>query len=121
MINMNVSLISTQLEVDKMDLLPAEQAASDFVSKIGLPRAYQLINKLAKRFDRRYDRACKAAFTPINREWIRQTPFELELMHRLQIGVRINDDYFTPHAAKERILKRIAARKAKQQGIQNEQ
>lgn len=93
------------------DLLPSEQEASDFVSRIGLDRAYRLLEKLTRRFDRRYARACAESFAPINREWVRSTPFELELSHRLKIGIALNDDYFTPHAAHQRIIARRLAQK----------
>ncbi|ELP5729231.1 hypothetical protein QTV44_002497 [Vibrio vulnificus] len=94
-----------------IDLLPSEQDASDFVHRIGLERAYSLLAKLAQRFDRRYACACQQSFTPINREWVRSTPFELSLSYRLQIGIRLNDNYFTPYAAHQRIIARRLAQK----------
>ncbi|EHY9845628.1 MULTISPECIES: hypothetical protein [Vibrio] len=96
-----------------MDLLPSEQEASEFVERIGLERAYRIYKKLAVRFDRRYLKACQASFVPINREWVRSTPFELSLSHRLLIGITINDRSNDPDKAKERIRARIQARNAR--------
>ncbi|MDK9793768.1 hypothetical protein [Vibrio sp. D431a] len=107
------------------ELYPSEKEASDFVARIGLERAYRLLDKLSRRFDRRYKRACEQCFAPINREWVRSTPFELDLNHRLKLGIQINDDYFTPEAARKRIIaRRLAqkeARKLKQQEQQGNQ
>ncbi|MGR5368484.1 hypothetical protein [Photobacterium damselae] len=93
------------------DLLPCEQEAADFVRRIGLERAYRLLNKLTQRFDRRYARACAKCFAPINRDWVRSTPLELELSHRIKIGISIVDDFFSPYAAHQRIIARRLAQK----------
>lgn len=93
------------------DLPPCEQEAADFVRRIGLERAYRILDKLTQRFDRRYARACAECFAPINREWIRSTPLELDLSHRIKIGISIVDDYFTPYAAHQRIIARRLAQK----------
>lgn len=94
-----------------MDLLPNEKAAVEYVRKIGLDRAYRVINAIGNRIDRRYNAAADLAPFPINPEWIRKTPLERELMFRLQIGAKLLDNYFTPLAAKDRIKKRLAERK----------
>ncbi|OUX87090.1 MAG: hypothetical protein CBB95_09690 [Alteromonas sp. TMED35] len=91
-------------------LLPSEQAAKDFVSRIGVSRASVLLDKLTKRFDRRFEKAAIAASVPINREWVRRTPFEVDLTHTLQMGLTLLDDYNTPAAARARIEARIKAR-----------
>lgn len=94
-------------------LLPSEQAAKDFVSRIGIPRASVLLDKLAKRFDRRFEKAADEASVPINREWIKRTPFEVELTHTLKMGLTLLDDYNTPVAARARIEARIKVRNAR--------
>lgn len=101
------------IESHAFELLPSEKEASEFVENIGLERAYRILEKLSKRFDRRYIKACNAAFSPINREWVRRTELELNLSHKLRIGITINDVSNTPAKAKERILARIQARNAK--------
>ncbi len=99
------------------EMLPIEKEASEFVNRIGLDRAYRLLDKLTRRFDRRYARVCKASFAPINREWVRSTRFELDLTYRLKLGIQINDDYFTPHAAQKRIIaRRLAQKEARKTG-----
>jgi hypothetical protein len=96
-----------------MSLLSSEQKAADFVSEIGIERATTILNAICRRIDRRYDAACQAnPHTPINREWVRQTDLERELIHRLKMGLMLVDDYLTPTKAHERILARIAARNA---------
>ena len=98
------------------ELLPTEQEASAFVSRIGLDCAYRLLDKLARRFDRRYALACKQSFAPINREWVRSTPFELDLTYRLKLGIQINDDYYEDLNV-EKILEIINKLKANNNNI----
>ncbi|MEI8659392.1 hypothetical protein [Vibrio sp. Hal054] len=98
------------------ELLPSEQQAYDFVKRIGLERAQRILASICRRFDRRYDKACDSNLVPINREWIRRTELEVELTHRLKIGMTLVDDSNTPEAAHQRILERIEARKARRAG-----
>lgn len=96
-----------------MGLLPSERRAADFVRKIGLERAGRVLDAVSRRFERRFNQACKDAGIPLNREWVRRTPFEIELTHTLKTGMMIVDDSHSPTAAHARILARIANRKAK--------
>lgn len=96
-----------------MELLPNEQMASDLVERIGLDRAYRLLDKITNRFDRRYKRVCDASFNPIDRGAVRVTPIELELTFILKLGIGINDTYNTPAAAAARVKARLEERKAK--------
>lgn len=98
-----------------MELLKAEQEALEFVQHYGIERCNRVLDAICLRFDRRFNLAVKLANVPINREWVMKTPFEVELTHRLKIGIGLADDYFTPEAARQRILKRIAARKLRRQ------
>lgn len=98
-----------------MDLLPSEQAAFDFVSDIGLARASALLDAIGRRFDRRYSKACKSSFAPINREWIYRTALEVDLTHRLKIGLTLCDVSSTPEACRNRIMARRSQRKAERQ------
>lgn len=97
------------------DLLPIEQEAKDFVLRIGDQRAIRILNAICRRFDRRYNKACSANNVPINREWIYKTDLEVSLTYKIKLGLKLNDDYNTPQAAKQRILKRIAERKARRE------
>ncbi|UKA04745.1 hypothetical protein [Photobacterium damselae] len=94
-----------------IDLLPSEQIASDFVQRIGLQRAYRVLDKLSQRFNRRYRKACEKCFVSIDQSWVRETPFERKLTHKLKIGITLNDDYNTPYAARQRNIARHLARK----------
>lgn len=101
---------STQVS---LDLMPSEQMAVDFVSKIGIERAQRILDAICRRFNRRYQKACdENPLVPINPEWVRNTPLELDLTHRIKMGLTILDDYNTPYAAHQRILARIAKRNA---------
>lgn len=94
-------------------LLKEEQNASAFVLHIGIERAERILNAICKRFDRRYERACDNSMSPINREWVYRTEFEVSLTHKIKIGLTLVDQYNTPAAAKKRILERIENRKRK--------
>lgn len=98
-----------------MDLLPSEQAAFDFVSGIGLTRATALLDAIGRRFDRRYSKACKSSFSPIDREWVYRTALEVDLTHRLKIGLTLCDVGNTPEDCHNRIMARRAQRKAERQ------
>ena len=109
---MSTETSSESTQVD-LDLMPSEQMAADFVSKIGIERAQRILDAICRRFDRRYQKACdKNPLVPINPEWVRNTPLELDLTHRIKMGLTILDDYNTPYAAHQRILTRIAKRNA---------
>lgn len=97
-----------------MEILASEQKAADLVNRIGLARANRILDAIIRRFNRRYQKACDAGGVPVNPEWIRRTPLERELEYQLKIGTSLVDDYFTPEAARARILARIAQRKAQQ-------
>ncbi|EJL6679596.1 hypothetical protein NMS42_002271 [Vibrio cholerae] len=113
-------MIFSREQILSLDLLPSEREAALFVCKIGIDRARELIDKITRRITRRYE-ACWQAnnHLPINREWIRQTPLEVELMHRLKIGICIVDRSNSPWAAHQRILARIAERNAKRLAKRN--
>lgn len=98
-----------------MELLPREKLASDFVEKIGLPRANRLLTMLSKRFDRRYKKMCSNSFSHVNPESVRQTSLEIQLTYDLKIGISINDTYNTPEAARNRTKARIEKRNARLQ------
>ena len=95
-----------------MSLLPSEHRAAEFVREIGVDRAGRILDAICRRFDRRFKKACDISPTPINREWVRQTHLEIELTHKLKMGLMLVDEYFTPVAAHARILARISARNA---------
>ncbi|EOW9160953.1 hypothetical protein [Vibrio cholerae] len=113
-------MIFSREQILSFDLSPSEREAALFVCKIGIDRARELIDKITRRIDRRLDACWKANnHLPINREWIRQTPLEVELMHRLKIGICIVDQSNSPWAAHQRILARIAERNAKRLAKRN--
>jgi hypothetical protein len=89
-------------------LLASEEKAKAFVEKYTVERCERVLNAIGRRFDRRYELACEQAAIPLNREWIRKTDLEVDLMHRLKIGLTLLDDYSTPMAARLRQLKRIS-------------
>lgn len=95
------------------DLLPIEQEAKDFVLRIGEQRANRILNAICRRFDRRYNKACSANNVPINPEWIYKTDLEVSLTYKIQLGLKLTDDYNTPQAARQRIKKRLEARKSR--------
>lgn len=92
-------------------MLESEASACALVERIGLHRAHRLLDAIVRRIDRRYAAACLASFSPINREWVRQTPLEVDLIYKLKLGISILDDYHTPAGAKRRIAERIQKRK----------
>lgn len=112
---------STEGRGEGTDYLPSEQCAYDYVSMIGLERATRVLEALGRRFDRRFHAACDANMVPINPEWIYRTPFEVELMHRLKIGMALVDTYNTPSAAHQRIVKRIVKRIAERNAAGREE
>ncbi|ELO1828395.1 hypothetical protein QXB71_003651 [Vibrio cholerae] len=113
-------MIYNKEQILSFDLLPSEREAALFVCKIGIDRARKIVDKIKRRIDRRLDACWKANnHLPINREWIRQTPLEVELMHRLKIGICIVDQSNSPWAAHQRILARIAERNAKRLAKRN--
>lgn len=95
-----------------MELLPSEKKHVEFINKYGRERATRLLDALCRRFDRRYEKACDNAFAPINREWVYQTPFEVEMKHHIKMGLTLTDTENTPMAAHQRILERISKRNA---------
>ena len=92
------------------NLLPSEQESVELVNRIGRSRAERILNSISRRFERRYQSACDTNMVPINPEWIYKTKLEVELTFKLKMGLALTDDYFTPAAAKARILKRIEER-----------
>ena len=103
-------VLKTTLETTMHEhLLPSEQHAKDFVAKYTAERCTRLLDALCRRFDRRFELAASNAGVPINREWVRVTPFERELTFRLKMGLTLNNTD-TPFKAKIRILKRMVAR-----------
>jgi hypothetical protein len=93
-------------------LLPNEQKAKDLVLRVGQQRACRILNALTRRFERRYNKACDESMSPVNPEWIYKTELEVNLTFDLKIGLQLTDAFNTPKAAKERIAKRLEARKA---------
>lgn len=96
-----------------MELLVSEQQAKDFVEKYTVGRCEKVLDSIVKRFDRRYELACDQAAVPLNKEWIYKTALEVDLTHRLKMGLSLLDNYSTPIAARLRILKRISERGGK--------
>lgn len=92
-------------------LLPNEQFAAEFVTNIGIDRAQNLLSKITERFERRYKKACNNSFSPVERGAIRVTEFEVELTHRIRIGLMLCDDSNNPEAARQRILERRLQRR----------
>jgi len=107
--------MSKRTDEHEMALLPSEQEAKDFVLKIGAQRASRILDAICRRFDRRYKLACDQSNSPINPEWIYKTKLEVDLTDRIKMGLQLTDDYNTPAAAKQRLLKRLEERKAKRQ------
>lgn len=94
-----------------MNLLPFEKQAYDFVVAMGQERASNLLDALTRRFDRRCQRLWSKGAT-ITVGNIYRTPQEVELTHRLKIGLMLIDDDSSAKAH-QRILDRIAKRNAK--------
>lgn len=92
-----------------MSLYPSEQAALDFVTRIGIIRANRILSLIAKRIERR---ATKGRFFTL--DFVRREPWEVDLMHQLKIGLMLSDTD-SPYAAHQRILARIAQRNAQAQ------
>lgn len=96
-----------------MQLLSKEAEASIFVANIGLTRAHRVLDAVFRRFDRRVKRACEGSLIPISRKSVYQTDLEIDLIHKLKLGIMLNDNSNTPYAAHQRILARIAERNAR--------
>lgn len=95
-------------------LLESEREGVLLVNRIGVDRANELIEKIGNHVKKRALKFNSErvyfdfAFTEIGVAHNR----ELEVMHKLKIGVGLVCDYFTPYASKQRILKRIEKRNA---------
>jgi len=113
--NMMIAQLLAHMRAIMVDdnLLPIEQEAKEFVLRIGEQRANRILNAICRRFDRRYNKACSANNVPINPEWIFKTDFEVSLTYKIQLGLQLTDDYNTPQAARQRILKRLEERKSR--------
>lgn len=95
-----------------MMLLESEVAAKSFVAAIGVDRATKLLELVCNRITRRAVKGSTPG-QPLTTDYVRIAPWECELKFKLQMGLSLLDDYNTPSAAKQRILARIAERKAK--------
>lgn len=94
-----------------MDLLPNELKAKMFVELIGVDRAQRLLTAVTNRIERRVGKANKGMnpiFTALN---IRKSPWEIDIVHKLKIGLILNCSD-SPAAARKRNLERRALRKA---------
>lgn len=99
-----------------MSLLPEEQQAKAFVARIGDTRAQRILTSICKRIDRRIEKGNRHTFSNLfDRYSVRRTALEVSLMHKIKLGISLNDTYFTPVAARQRIIARIAKRNALRQ------
>lgn len=94
-----------------MELLKSEQAAKDFVEKIGISRSARLLNLIGDRILRRQSKP--ASIGQFVCDHVRIAPWERELMFNLKMGLSLLNDENTPDAAHRRILERIAQRRAR--------
>ena len=94
-------------------LLPYEKEAKAFVLNTGLDRANKLLTAICNRIDRRITIANNQMCSGfIDNTCVRKSHWEIEMISLLKMGLQLlNTD--TPDAAKQRILERIKARKAK--------
>lgn len=103
------------VNLDDFDLLPSERVIAQEIQTIGVDRARKVLEKLRNSLNRRaakwnservYKDFAFDAFY-VAKEW------ELDLLHRLKMGVSILDSSNTPYAAHQRILQRIKDRDEK--------
>lgn len=95
-----------------MALLRDEEEAKTFVAKIGIERAESILNAICSRIKRRIDVGNRGAVGfRYDESSIRRTDIEINLMHKLKMGLSLLDTSNKPCAAHQRILQRIAARK----------
>lgn len=92
-------------------LLPNERDAALFVDSIGIERATSILNKIYRRFDRRYKRACDNSFVMISVGSIYQTKLEKDLAYKIKLGLMLAPKE-SSSSIKERILNRRAFRMA---------
>lgn len=95
-----------------MELLASELAAKEFVVAIGVERAHRLLERVCNRFERR----AKLGSTFgqfLTTDYVKKADWEVSLVYQLKMGLKLLDTVNTPQAARERILARIEARKAK--------
>ncbi|MBB1390161.1 hypothetical protein H5185_12130 [Shewanella sp. SG44-6] len=98
-----------------VSLLPCEQIAKLFVINIGIQRAHRLLDLVTNRIKRRIDAGNAKSFGQfLDESCIRRSPWEVDLMFNIKMGLSLTDDYNTPAAARGRILKRISDRKLKE-------
>lgn len=97
-----------------MSLLKNEQEALDFVESIGQSRAHKLLTLITNRISRRIKKANEGCCgLVITESSVRTANWEVELIHKLKMGLCLADDSNTMSAAKARNVKRIAERRAK--------
>lgn len=101
-----------------MSLLKNEQAAKELVNRIGVMRANKIINAIGDRIERRIKLAnLDAIGWQLDNSSIRKTPAEVDLMAMLKLGCMLLDTRYDTDAAHQRILARIAKRKAVHQAL----
>jgi hypothetical protein len=93
-------------------LLPNEQRAKDFVSRIGIERAERLLTMVCNRVERRIRMANSQVIGQFfDDSCIKKYEWEVTLTYELKMGLQLlNTD--TPAKARERIVARRKARKA---------
>jgi hypothetical protein len=97
-----------------MSLLKNEQQAKDFVESIGQTRTRRLLDLITNRIARRIVKANEGCSgLVITESSVRRADWEVELIHKLKMGMMLTDTYNTQSAAKARNIKRIADRRAK--------
>lgn len=97
-----------------MSLLKNEQQAKDFVESIGQTRTRRLLDLITNRIARRIVKANEGCSgLVITESSVRRADWEVELIHKLKMGMMLTDTYNTQSAAKARNIKRIAERRAK--------
>lgn len=90
------------MSMDCSALLPSEAEAVRFVERIGHQRADRILDAICRRITRR-------GRGMLNTDYLRKTKLELELTHRIKMGLSLTSNN-TPSMAHRRIIERIARR-----------
>lgn len=110
------------VNLDEADLLPSEREMAKQVQALGLDRAYRVLERISQRLRKRAKKwndervYTDFAFDSyyVAKDW------ELDLLNRLKMGIRILDDSNTPAAARQRILARLKERQGKRKRTQKQ-
>ena len=95
-----------------MDLLASELASKEFVLSIGVERSTRILEAVCKRIKRRAKNGCTFGQF-LTEDYVRKADWEVELIFKLKMGLKLIDTFSTPEAARQRILARIEERKAR--------